>query len=190
MNHRKSKTFMLKVLVCACASLTLQFSAPSYASDTTSTIEVGFSPEGSAERLVENIINTAKRSVRVSAYSFTSPEVVKALIEAKRRGCDVAVVVDAKANMSEGGKGVHALSALVNAGIPVRTVSVYAIHHDKFIVTDGVNVETGSFNYSRAAAERNSENAVLIRNAPELARQYLQHWQDRWNKGQDFRLKY
>ena len=102
----------------------------------------------------------------------------------------MAVIVDAKANTGESGKGAHALSALVNAGIPVRTISVYDIHHDKFIVTDGVNVETGSFNYSRAAADRNSENAILVRNNPDMARQYLQHWQDRWSKGQEFRIRY
>lgn len=156
----------------------------------TQSIEVGFSPEGSAERLVEKTIDTAQRSIRLAAYSFTSPEVVRGLINAKRRGVDVAVVADAKANISEGGKGAHALSALVTAGIPVRVVSVYSIHHDKFVVTDGANVQTGSFNYSRAAAERNSENALLIRNNPDLAARYLAHWQDRWSKGQDFSPRY
>lgn len=156
----------------------------------TQSIEVGFSPEGSAERLVEKTIDTAQRSIRLAAYSFTSPEVVRGLINAKRRGVDVAVVADAKANLSEGGKGSHALSALVAAGIPVRVVSVYPIHHDKFVVTDGANVQTGSFNYSRAAAERNSENALLIRNNSDLAARYLAHWQDRWAKGQDFNPRY
>ena len=154
------------------------------------SIEVGFSPEGSAERLVEKTIDTAQRSIRLAAYSFTSPEVGRGLINAKSRGVDVAVVADAKANISEGGKGTHALSALVTAGIPVRVVSVYPIHHDKFIVTDGSNVQTGSFNYSRAAAERNSENALLIRNNPDIAARYLAHWQDRWAKGQDFNPRY
>ncbi len=156
----------------------------------TQSIEVGFSPEGSAERLVEKTIDSAQRSIRLAAYSFTSPEVVRGLINAKRRGVDVAVVADAKANISEGGKGAHALSALVAAGIPVRVVSVYPIHHDKFVVTDGANVQTGSFNYSRAAADRNSENALLIRNNPDLAARYLAHWQDRWAKGQDFNPRY
>lgn len=154
------------------------------------TVEVGFSPEGSAERIVEKVIDSAQHSIRVAAYSFTSPEVVRGLINAKRRGVDVAVVVDAKANVAEGSKGAQALSALVTAGIPVRVVSVYPIHHDKFVVTDGANVQTGSFNYSRAAAERNSENVIYIRNNQAVASQYLAHWQDRWAKGQAFRPRY
>ena len=50
-----------------------------------------------------------------------------------------------------------AMNLLANAGIPVRTVSQFKIMHDKVIITDGRNVETGSFNYSRSAANSNSE---------------------------------
>jgi hypothetical protein len=49
------------------------------------------------------------------------------------------------------------MNLLVNAGIPVRTVSQFKIMHDKVIITDGRNVETGSFNFSRAAARSNSK---------------------------------
>lgn len=179
---------LLLVAVFA-ASISILNPVEAEASDSQ-TVEVGFSPEGSAERIVEKVIDSAQHSIRVAAYSFTSPEVVRGLINAKRRGVDVAVVVDAKANVAEGSKGAHALSALVTAGIPVRVVSVYPIHHDKFVVTDGANVQTGSFNYSRAAADRNSENVIYIRNNQAVASQYLAHWQDRWAKGQAFRPGY
>ncbi|WP_332829883.1 phospholipase D-like domain-containing protein, partial [Pseudomonas syringae] len=52
-------------------------------------IQVGFSPEGSAEQLVLNVIQRARQQIRLMAYSFTSPSVVKALVQAKRRGVDV-----------------------------------------------------------------------------------------------------
>jgi phosphatidylserine/phosphatidylglycerophosphate/cardiolipin synthase-like enzyme len=52
-------------------------------------IGTGFSPEGSAERLVLKAICTARHSVHLSAYSFTSPAIVQALIDAHRRGVDV-----------------------------------------------------------------------------------------------------
>ena len=41
------------------------------------------------------------------------------------------------------------MNLLVNAGIPVRTVSQYKIMHDKVIIADGRNIEVGSFNYTR-----------------------------------------
>ena len=156
------------------------------------TIEVGFSPEGSAEALVVKTINSAKQSIRLAAYSFTSPEVVRALMAAKHRGVDVAVVVDRKNNISEdrSGKARAALNLLVNAGIPTRTISVYPIHHDKFIVIDGLHIETGSFNYSQAAAQRNSENALVMWNSPAIAAKYLAHWQSRWERGVPYTSSY
>lgn len=112
------------------------------------TVQAGFSPEGSALQLVLNTIVTAQQSIRLMGYSFTSPEVTRALIQAKQRGIDVRVVLDWKANSAKGSAGVAAMNLLANAGIPVRTVSQFKIMHDKVIITDGRNVETGSFNYS------------------------------------------
>ncbi len=65
-------------------------------------------------------------------YSFTSPEVAGALVRAKQRGLDVKVVLDWKANTGRQNKAsLAAMNLLVNAGIPVRTVSQYKIMHDK-----------------------------------------------------------
>lgn len=154
------------------------------------TVQAGFSPERSALQLVLNTIDAAQKSIRLMGYSFTSPEVSRSLIQAKQRGVDVKVVLDWKANNAKGSAGAAAMNLLVNAGIPVRTVSQFKIMHDKVIITDGRNVETGSFNFSRAAARSNSENALVIRDYPVLADTYLQHWQSRWEMGEDWRSTY
>ncbi|TDY15678.1 phospholipase D-like protein [Paraburkholderia sp. BL6665CI2N2] len=148
-------------------------------------IDTGFSPEGSAERLVLKAICTARHSVHLSAYSFTSPAIVQALIDAHRRGVDVAVVADRKSNLVEdrSGKGRIALDLLSGAGVGVRTIDVYPIHHDKFMVIDGESVETGSFNFTTSAARYNSENAVVMWHVPVVAQAYQQHWQSRFNQG-------
>ena len=66
----------------------------------------------------------------------------------------------------------------------------YKIQHDKVIIVDGRHVETGSFNYTASAEKYNSENAIVMWDAPELAGQYLKHWQSRWNQGRDFTPSY
>lgn len=149
---------------------------------------VGFSPEGSAQQLVINTLNSAHQSINLMGYSFTSPEVVKALIAAKRRGVDVRVVLDSKGN--QGRASVAAINLLVNAEIEVRTVDNYKIMHDKVAIIDGVTTQTGSFNYSRAAQRSNSENVVVMRNMPEVAQVYLGHWQSRWSQGQAWQSRY
>ncbi len=148
-------------------------------------IEAGFAPDGRAEQIVLTVIDSAKVRIRLSAYTYTSAPVTKALVAARKRGVDVQVVADEKSNAGSR-YSQAALGALANAGIPVRLNGVYAIHHDKFVVVDGKTVETGSFNYSAAAATRNSENAVAIWNNPAVAESYETHWRSRFQEGRDF----
>lgn len=152
------------------------------------TIETAFSPEGQAQSLVEKVINAAHSTVRLAAYSFTSPTVVRCLIAANRRGVDVQVVVDKKASTSKA--ATAALNILVNAGIPTRLNSKYAIHHDKYIIVDGLHVQTGSFNYSKAAQTSNSENVMVVWNDKEVASKYLKHWQDRFDFSRNYEPNY
>ncbi|WP_434116227.1 phospholipase D family protein [Paraburkholderia caffeinilytica] len=149
------------------------------------SIDTGFSPEGSAERLVLDGICSAHQSIHVAAYTFTSSAIVRALIAARERGIDVAVVADEKSNLVEdrNGRARVALNLLSAAGVRVRTIDVYPIHHDKFMVIDGETVETGSFNYTTSAARYNSENAVVMWHVPVVAQAYQQHWQSRFNQG-------
>ena len=146
-----------------------------------SRIEVAFSPEAGSEALVVKVIASARQSIRVAAYSFTSPAVVRALMDAKKRGVDVRVLIDDRGNRSAASQAAQRL--IMGVGIPLRVISVYAIHHDKYIVVDGATTETGSFNYSQAAAKSNSENVLVVWNDRAVAAQYLAHWDNRWAKG-------
>lgn len=177
---------MKKTISAVVLSAVLSLSAS--ASYAAPSLDVGFSPEGSALTVVLKTLDEAHDSIRLMGYSFTSPEVVKSLVAAKKRGVDVRVVVDDKGNRSKASQA--AMNVVVNAGIPLRTNGQYKIMHDKVIITDGQNVETGSFNYTRSAAESNSENALLIRGVPALAQSYQAHWQSRWDGGTDWHSVY
>lgn len=167
---------------------TLWLASSTGAAVAAPSVDIGFSPEGTAQQLVLRTLDDARESIRLMGYSFTSPEVVKSLVAAKRRGVDVRVVVDDKGNRNKASQA--AMNVVINAGIPLRTNSQYKIMHDKVIVTDGENVELGSFNYTRSAAESNSENALVVRGVPVLAQTYLAHWQSRWDGGKDWQSSY
>jgi phosphatidylserine/phosphatidylglycerophosphate/cardiolipin synthase-like enzyme len=151
-------------------------------------VQVGFSPEGSAEALVLDVIHKAQKQVLLMGYSFSSPSVVKAQVASRDRGLDVRIVLDAQGNEGKGSRA--AMNLIVNAGIPLRTDSAFKIQHDKVIITDGQNVQTGSFNYSTAAARSNSENVLVLWGSPEVAKVYAEHWQSRWDKGQPYQSGY
>ncbi|RBQ33702.1 phospholipase D family protein [Rahnella aquatilis] len=148
------------------------------------SVQVGFSPEGSAQQLVLQTVSDARQSIRLMGYSFTSPDIAGALVAAKKRGVDVQVVLDEGSN--RGKASVAAMNLLVNAGIPVRTVSQFKIMHDKVIIIDNQTIETGSYNYTLSAARSNSENALVLHDVPDLAQTYLAHWQSRWALGKDW----
>ena len=175
---------MLQIIVCAALLALPPLALHMLTSEqtkvpVTQNVEVAFSPDGQAEALVLKVIRSAKTSIRLAGYTFTSPTVVRTLTDAKKRGIDVAELVD-YSNTS------RILKMLVSAGIPTRIISAYPIHHDKYIVVDGLHVETGSFNYTIAAARRNSENVIVVWNNPAVAGQYIAHWQNRWEQGQPY----
>jgi phosphatidylserine/phosphatidylglycerophosphate/cardiolipin synthase-like enzyme len=157
----------------------------------TNDVQVGFSPDGGAEQLVLQTIRSARQSIRVMAYSFTAPAVVRALLDAKRRGVDVAVTVDYHSNVDEdrSGKAAAAMGALAYAGVPVVVVRAYPIQHSKFVVVDNATVETGSYNYSQAAARVNSENVLVLSNHPEIAKAYLDDWKAVTSQGEPYRAR-
>ncbi len=51
--------------------------------------------------------------------------------------------------------------------------SEHAIAHNKVMVIDRETIITGSFNFSKAAEERNAENLLIITGKPALAGAYL-----------------
>jgi phosphatidylserine/phosphatidylglycerophosphate/cardiolipin synthase-like enzyme len=103
-------------------------------------------------------LDDAHDSIRLMGYSFTSPDVVKSLVAAKRRA-RTSGSWWTKDNSVKPAKA--AMNVVASAGIPLRTNGQYKIMHDKVIITDGQNVELGSFNYTRSAANANSENALV-----------------------------
>ena len=151
-----------------------------YSSAHTAAYSAAFTP-GQALPLVLDTIRSARSTVFVAAYSFTSRPVATALREAARRGVKVFVVVDA----GEAAKGYSAARFLANERVPVRVNARYALQHNKFIVVDASTVQTGSFNYTSSAAERNAENVLVVRNAPALAAQYATEWRRLWDEGSD-----
>ena len=139
----------------------------------TARVEVYFSPRGGATEAVIRAVNAATQQILVQAYSFTSVPIAKALIEAHKRGVHIRVVLD-KSN--ETGK-YSAATFLHNAGMQPLIDAEHAIAHSKVMVIDSATIITGSFNFTKAAEEKNAENLVVITDAPELVQAYEAHIQ-------------
>lgn len=137
------------------------------------TIETRFSPGGGCTDGIVERIGKAHR-IRLLAYSFTSRPIVDALIAAQRRTGDVEVVLDGS------DEGQEAASALIAADVPVRFDRTHAIAHQKVVVFDMAEVEVGSFNFTKQAEFRNSENCNFIRSRKSAA-EYDRNWNLHWS---------
>jgi len=135
-------------------------------------IHVYFSPHGGCTEAVVSAVQGAQKQILVEAYSFTSKPIAIALIEAKRRGVDVEVILD---KSQETAKGSNA-NLICKSGIPTFIDSAYRIAHDKVMIIDRARVITGSFNFTRSAEEYNAENMLVISDALPLTNQYTANW--------------
>lgn len=150
-----------------------------------SGVTIGFTP-GNAEEVVVRTIDSARQSIDLAAYSFTSKPIAQALLRAHKRGVQVRAVLD-KSQRTERYSSAHFLA---NVGIPVRIDDRYAIMHNKFMVIDGKTVQTGSFNYTSSAARRNAENVIVLWNDPAAAAAYLKEWQRLWDESEPMAPRY
>jgi phosphatidylserine/phosphatidylglycerophosphate/cardiolipin synthase-like enzyme len=143
---------------------------------------VCFTPGGNCTDLIVNALSGAKSSILVQAYSFTSTPIAKALLDAHTRGVQVQVILD-KSQRSE---KYSSADFLANQGVPTLIDANHAIAHNKVIVIDGETVLTGSFNFTKAAQEKNAENVLIIRDQA-LAAQYTQNWEAHREHSQPYR---
>jgi phosphatidylserine/phosphatidylglycerophosphate/cardiolipin synthase-like enzyme len=153
---------------------------------TETKFEVGFSPDGTSLDIILKGIQQAKKSILVAAYSFTSKPISTALLEAHKRGVRVQVIADKGSNTRK----YSAVTFLANQGVPVRVNENYQIFHHKFMVFDDLHVETGSFNYSAAAVNRNAENVLMIWNNKSIADTYTKQWDLLWDESMDVKSNY
>jgi len=137
------------------------------------TWEVYFSPNGECTDAIIRELNKAKHTILVQAYSFTSAPIAKALLDAHRRGVKVEVILD----KSQRTQSYSSATFLFNVGIPVKIDAQHSIAHNKVMIIDGESVITGSFNFTKAAEEKNAENLLVI-HEKELASLYTKNWKE------------
>ena len=146
---------------------------PLAADFTPARIAVYFSPRGGATDAIVQEIHAATQQIVVQAYSFTSAPIAKALVDAHKRGVTIRAVLD-KSNETQ---KYSAATFLVNAGIQTLIDDQHAIAHNKIMVIDSATLITGSFNFTKAAEEKNAENLLVIKDAPALVQAYEAHIQ-------------
>jgi len=135
-------------------------------------VQILFSPDDNCTDAIVNEINKAKANIYVQAFSFTSEDTATALINAHKKGVHVEIILDKSNRSIKNSAG----DLTERAGIPTYVDTHHAIANNKVIIIDGETLITGSFNFSKAAEEKNAENLLVIKNK-DLAAIYQKNWE-------------
>ena len=142
-----------------------------------SEVEVWFLPKSDAyNNLILKEIKNAKSQIYLSAFFLTDKEIIIELINAKKRGVSVLVLMDAVGMINFKTR----LNALKEAKIPTITENWGGKNHEKTVMIDSEKLIIGSANFSKSAYTKNDENVILIKN-PEIAKFYKNYYLSLFN---------
>jgi len=136
------------------------------------------SPEGNAEDKIVELIQSANQSIEVEMYIFTNSKLSDALINAKKRGVEVKLILGS----TEGEDIEGVITLLTGNGIEVRNASKeFRTMHSKIMVVDGAIVLIGSHNWSQSAMFYNREISVIIHDST-ISKQVQNIFYSDWSK--------
>jgi phosphatidylserine/phosphatidylglycerophosphate/cardiolipin synthase-like enzyme len=145
------------------------------------SIQAIFTSEDHAiEQAIIPVINSATKSIRFLAFSFTDFPMADAMMKRAKNGVNVAGVFEKVGSDTDAAE----LKTLHCANIPVRRDGNSGFMHNKIVVVDERFVVTGSLNFSTNAEESNDENVIIIDN-PEIAKLYMQDFDRVWALASD-----
>ena len=143
----------------------------------TNRAEVHFSPGPGCLEAIRRQLVESKKTVDICVFTITDDRLSREIVGAHRRGVKLRVVTDDD-KARDRGSDVYDFA---DAGIEVRVdQSEHHMHH-KFAVFDSRVVVTGSYNWTRSAAQRNREN-ILVTDDERLVRPYRRVFDDMWDR--------
>ncbi|MBI3894283.1 MAG: DUF1669 domain-containing protein [Candidatus Wallbacteria bacterium] len=106
------------------------------------------------------LIQTAKKRINAAVHELRLQSITDALIAAHKKGVQVRMVGEDKYYDNDFMKQIRA------AGIPTKSdENPNAIMHNKFLVIDGIRMQTGSYNLTDTCSYNNYNNLVIIEDA-------------------------
>ncbi len=182
MNALKKIHFVLLGMVLACAAPLPEREAQATAA--TNFPRTCFTPDQDCETEIVNFVKSAKTKLDIAAFDLTLDQLVHHILVQQKKKILVRVVVDRRQS-----RGQNSLvSTLIKGGVPVRIGVQRGLMHHKFIIVDDKELETGSFNFTHGAANKNQENQIYL-NDSKVVQAYSKQFERVWGKAKPAKLE-
>jgi phosphatidylserine/phosphatidylglycerophosphate/cardiolipin synthase-like enzyme len=145
-----------------------------------SKTRVLFSPGTACRETICSQIRWAKSDLLICVFTISDNEITEELLAAHRNGKKIRIITDNDKTDDMGSD----IDRLADAGIAVLEDKTDAHMHHKFALFDSETVLTGSYNWTRSAAERNHENLLVTEN-PKTFRAYKKEFERLWKELKD-----
>jgi phosphatidylserine/phosphatidylglycerophosphate/cardiolipin synthase-like enzyme len=139
--------------------------------------ETCFSPDENCDEKLRKFILSAKESLDIAIFDINLNKIVDAIVEQSAK-VKVRLVVNRKLAKDS----APAIARFKENKMFVRVGKQSGIMHNKFTIVDGKRLETGSFNYTNGAANKNQENQVYL-STPSIVERYRERFQKVWENG-------
>ncbi|SET91080.1 phospholipase D-like domain-containing protein [Hymenobacter actinosclerus] len=142
---------------------------------TAEAARVYFSPNDDCVAAIQRFIQQARQTLNVCVFTVADNRLSDELLAAHRRGVRVRLLTDNEKVLDRGSD----VRMLQQGGIAVHLDESRNHMHHKFALADDQRVLTGSYNWTRSAAELNQEN-LLISPDPALIAAYATEFARLW----------
>jgi phosphatidylserine/phosphatidylglycerophosphate/cardiolipin synthase-like enzyme len=140
-------------------------------------------PDDSAQPIL-NAINGAKKSLRVKMFVFSDPELLKAVLAARKRGLNVRVMLN-PARRSGEEDNEKTRKTLTTGGVDVLDSNpLYDVTHEKSMVVDDTHAFVKSLNWQTKNLTETRDYAVVTSHAHEVD-EIIRCFEADWSR-QDF----
>jgi phosphatidylserine/phosphatidylglycerophosphate/cardiolipin synthase-like enzyme len=148
-------------------------------SDPQDYIQTIFTPYEDGLAAYTKFLDRSRKSIYMAGYSFGDKSIVDKLVELKTtRNVEVHILLDFSQTQGRSASAeAPMIDSLRRAGIEVIAGSSEKSHqlmHDKYTVVDDLWVESGSWNYTRAANKQ--DNVLDIIKSPKRAKLFRANW--------------
>lgn len=151
------------------------------------SVDIWYAPEDRPLQRVVGMYEQATQYIYVAVYGMTFPSAIKALLAAQRRGVDVRIITDRQ--RLDDPKQRAAMTALREAGVPVKVNRHDGLMHLKQVVIDDQVNLNGSMNHTGSGNRYNDERLDVIRDralSVKARNKFLSMWHDQtrfkdWN---------